>query len=175
MITAIESSGGMAGVSITVSGPQPTAKSAPMKCEENSFINNIEYSNEGMQVWRAYGIGCGKFLSWSNFCQASSSPLSHLNKLADICKFPRFFRKRQSQTTLRENNRNGFRNRERERLMKKTVKKEAGCFTVQSGGGGGGGRGGGGVSQVLPAIFVVRNPPRLWHTEVCPRARNPVQ
>ena len=26
-------------------------------------------------------IGCGKFLSWSNFCQASSSPLFHLNKI----------------------------------------------------------------------------------------------
>ena len=36
-----------------------------------------------MRVGRAYGIGCGKFLSWSNFCQASSSPLSHSNKLAD--------------------------------------------------------------------------------------------
>ena len=68
---------------MTVSGPQPTAKSAPVKWEGVSFINNIEYSNDGMQVWRAYGIGCGKFLSWNNFCQASRSPLSHLNKLAD--------------------------------------------------------------------------------------------
>lgn len=83
MMTAIESSGGMAGVSVTVSGPQPTAKSAPVKWEGVSFINNIEYSNDGMQVWRAYGIGCGKFLPWSNFGQASSSPLPHLNKLAD--------------------------------------------------------------------------------------------
>ena len=85
MMTAIESSGGMARVSMTVSGPQPTAKSAPVKWEGVSFtpINNIEYSNDGMQVWRAYGIGCGKFLSWSNFCQASSSPLSRLNRLAD--------------------------------------------------------------------------------------------
>ena len=83
MTTAIESSGGMAGVSMTVSGPQPTAKSAPVKWKGVSFINDIEYSNDGMQVWRAYGIGCGKFLSWSNFCQASSSPLSRLNRLAD--------------------------------------------------------------------------------------------
>ena len=83
MMTAIESSGGMAGVSVTVSGPQSTAKSAPVKWEGVSFINNIEYSNDGMQVWRAYGIGCGKFLSWNNFRQASSSPLPHLNKLAD--------------------------------------------------------------------------------------------
>jgi len=31
MITSIESSGEMAGVNMTVSGPQPTAKSAPVK------------------------------------------------------------------------------------------------------------------------------------------------
>ena len=83
MMTAIESSGAMAGVSMTVSGPQPTAMSAPVKWEGVSFINNIEYSNDGIQVWRAYGIGCGKFLSWSNFCQASTRPLSQLNKLAN--------------------------------------------------------------------------------------------
>ena len=115
LMTAIESSGGMAGVSMTVSGPQPTAKSATVKWEGVSFINNIEYSNDGMQVWRAYGIGCGKFLSWSNFHQASSSPLSHLNKLADTeFKLPRFFRNRQSQTKPRANNRIGFSNRERQ-------------------------------------------------------------
>ena len=83
MMTAIESSGGTAGVSVTVSGPQPTEKSAPVKWEGVSFINNIEYSSDGMQVWRAYGIGCGKFLPWSNFRQASSSLLPRLNKLAD--------------------------------------------------------------------------------------------
>ena len=38
MKTAIESSGGMAGVSMTVSGPQPTAKSAPVKWESVSLI-----------------------------------------------------------------------------------------------------------------------------------------
>ena len=31
MMTAIESSGGIAGISVTVSGPQPTAKSTPVK------------------------------------------------------------------------------------------------------------------------------------------------
>ena len=83
MITAIEAPVRMAGVSVTLSGPQTTAKSAPSKWEGVSFINNTEYSSNGMQVWRAYGIGCGKFLPWSKFRQASSSPLSRLNKLAD--------------------------------------------------------------------------------------------
>ena len=78
MMTAIELYGGMAGVSTTVSGPQPTAKSAPVKWEGISFINNIEYNNDGMQVWRAYGIGCGKLLPWSNFRQTNSNLLPHL-------------------------------------------------------------------------------------------------
>ena len=50
MMTAIESSGGMASVSMTVSGPQPTAKSTTVKWEGISFINNIEYSNDGMEL-----------------------------------------------------------------------------------------------------------------------------
>ena len=38
MMTAIDSSGGMAGVSMIVSGPQPTAKSTPAKLEEVLFF-----------------------------------------------------------------------------------------------------------------------------------------
>ena len=42
MMTAIDSSGGIAGVSMTVSGPQPTAKSTPVKWEGVLFFyNNI--------------------------------------------------------------------------------------------------------------------------------------
>ena len=38
MMTAIESSGGMAGVSMTVSGPQRTSKSAPVKWDGVSLL-----------------------------------------------------------------------------------------------------------------------------------------
>ena len=50
MMTAIESSGGMVGVSVTVNSPQPAAKSTPAKWEGVSFINNIAYTNEGLHV-----------------------------------------------------------------------------------------------------------------------------
>ena len=80
MITAIESSGGMAGVSVTVSGPQPAAKSTPGKWEGVSFINNIAYTNEGLHVWRAYGIGSGKFVPWSNYRQQTRALLPQRNK-----------------------------------------------------------------------------------------------
>ena len=67
MMTVIESSGGISGVRVTVSGPQHAAKSTLVKWEGVSFINNIAYTKEGLHVWRAYGIGSGKFVPWSNF------------------------------------------------------------------------------------------------------------
>ena len=79
MMTAIESSGGISGIRVTVSGPQPSAKSTPLKWERVSFINNIAYTKEGLHVWGAYGIGYGKFVPRSNFRQQVGS-LPHLNK-----------------------------------------------------------------------------------------------
>ena len=49
-MTVIESSGGISGVRVTVSGPQPAAKSTPVKWEGVSFINNIAYTKERLQV-----------------------------------------------------------------------------------------------------------------------------
>ena len=79
MMTAIESSGGISGVRVAVSGPQPAAKSTLVKWEGVSFINNIAYTKEGLHVWRAYGIGFGKFVPRSNFRQQFGS-LPQLNK-----------------------------------------------------------------------------------------------
>ena len=41
--------------------------------------SNIAYTKEGLHVWRAYGIGSGKFVSWSNFRQQVGS-FPQLNK-----------------------------------------------------------------------------------------------
>ena len=79
MMTAIESSGGISGIRVTVSRSQPAAKSTPVNWEGVSFINNIAYTKDGLQVWRAYGIGSGKFVPWSNFHQQVGS-LPQLNK-----------------------------------------------------------------------------------------------
>ena len=38
-----------------------------MKWEGVSFISNIQYSQEGLRVWRAYNIGPGKFIPWRKF------------------------------------------------------------------------------------------------------------
>ena len=64
---------------VTVSAPQPAGKLTTVKWEGVSFINNIAYTKEGLHVWRAYGIGPGKFVPWSNFRQQFGS-LPQLNK-----------------------------------------------------------------------------------------------
>ena len=50
MMTVIESSGGISGVRVTVSGPQPAARSTPVKWEGVSFIDNTAYTKEGLHV-----------------------------------------------------------------------------------------------------------------------------
>ena len=32
-----------------------------------SKLNNFEFQEEGVRVWRAYSVGEGKLFSWSNF------------------------------------------------------------------------------------------------------------
>ena len=31
-----------------------------------SSITNVEYGDKGLRVWRAYGVGGGKLISWDN-------------------------------------------------------------------------------------------------------------
>lgn len=59
---------GMVEVSMIVSGLQFILKLMLVKWEGVSFINNSVYINEGVLVWRVYGVGYGKFLFWNIFC-----------------------------------------------------------------------------------------------------------
>ena len=67
MVAAIESSRGIPGVRVTLCGQQTTQLPFPVTWEGISFLNNMELSEEGIRVWRAYGIGPGKFLLWKDF------------------------------------------------------------------------------------------------------------
>ena len=70
---------------MAVSGPQRTycKVNASEVGRSISFINNIAYTNEGVLLWRAYGVGSGKCLPKRSFCQQSSSLLPQLNKNTD--------------------------------------------------------------------------------------------
>ncbi|KAL9954869.1 hypothetical protein ACROYT_G042454 [Oculina patagonica] len=64
MKDAILSAGGLPSVNVTVSGaPEPETFSAIM-LEGVSAISNIEYTDEGLIVWRAYKIVPGKLIQW---------------------------------------------------------------------------------------------------------------
>ena len=69
MVDAIKSSEGVPGVDVTLcSSLQNQKPSLNVKIPGVSLISNIEYNNESLTVWKAYGIGPGK-----------SIPLSELN------------------------------------------------------------------------------------------------
>ena len=76
---AIESSGGVPGVRVSLCATQELPMPTSVKWDGVSFINNIEYGSEGMKVWRSYAIGPGKFLSWSRFHIPESYFLPVLN------------------------------------------------------------------------------------------------
>ena len=67
MKAAIESSGGVPGVTVTLSEiPESQTKNA-VSWEGVSFVNNIEYESKCLRVWKAYNIGPGKKVPWSKF------------------------------------------------------------------------------------------------------------
>ena len=67
MKAAIESSGGVPGVNVTLSEiPERQTKNA-VSWEGVSFVNNIEYESDCLRVWKAYNIGPGKIVPWSKF------------------------------------------------------------------------------------------------------------
>lgn len=44
-----------------------------LKIDGISFVNNLEYENDGIRVWKAYGIGPRKLIPLSKFLTPSSS------------------------------------------------------------------------------------------------------
>ena len=78
----------MSGVRATLCDKLDIPKSAPVKWDSVSLINNIEYSNEGMRVWRSYAVGPGKFLPWSQFTLPEGYCVPVLNVLKEA-KIPK--------------------------------------------------------------------------------------
>ena len=66
MVQAIESAGGVPGVRVTLCGEQTVEMPFEAKWEGISFLNNLTFSGEGVRVWRAYNVGPGKWLPWSD-------------------------------------------------------------------------------------------------------------
>ena len=73
MKCTMESTGGIPGVCVAVCLP-PTDAAPICKLEGVSYINNIEYNENGMIVWKAYKIGKGKIMLWNNLNLPTTLP-----------------------------------------------------------------------------------------------------
>ena len=60
MVLAMESSGGIPGVRVTLCGPQSSEKPPAIKWDGVSFLKNMEYTKNRVRVWKAYNDRKGK-------------------------------------------------------------------------------------------------------------------
>lgn len=72
MKSAMESSGGVTGVHVSLCESSPSVSS--VKLDGVSTISNVEYSGETLRIWKAYGIGEGKELNLKAFEDATPTP-----------------------------------------------------------------------------------------------------
>ena len=54
--------GGIPGVRVTLCGPQSSEKPPVIKWDGVRFLNNMEYTKNGIRVWKAYNVGKGRFV-----------------------------------------------------------------------------------------------------------------
>lgn len=73
MTDAIRSSGGVPSLSVTLCDYITSPSMDSCKIDGVSLLSNIEFSEEGIRVWRAYGVGTGKLMS-----QIPEAPLSNM-------------------------------------------------------------------------------------------------
>ena len=92
MRSAIVANGGLHGVSVIHCEPVETSNldSLP-KWEGVSAINDIVFKDEEMMVWRAYNVGNGKSIPYSELDLPDSSKLPELSKIKDADPSPAFF------------------------------------------------------------------------------------
>ena len=67
MKEAMESAGGVRGVSVKVCSPLKGPSNKSIKWEKVSYVSSIHYNHDGIRTWRGYDIGPGKFIPWTKF------------------------------------------------------------------------------------------------------------
>ena len=71
--TAIESGQGTTGLKASYVASKPSSTSY-VKWDGISLLNNFEYEETGVRVWRAFNVGLGRVIPWSNFERAVKQP-----------------------------------------------------------------------------------------------------
>ena len=64
---ALESHGGVRSVvPYVVEYPESAGKCPTQRIPDVSLLQNYQYCNDGLKVWKAYNIGTGKLVAWEN-------------------------------------------------------------------------------------------------------------
>ena len=81
MTNAIRSSSGVPSLSVTLCDSITSPSMDSYKIDGVSLLSNIEFSEEGIRAWRAYGVGTGKLIS-----QIPEAPLSNRLPSLVVCQ-----------------------------------------------------------------------------------------
>ncbi|CAB4017432.1 Hypothetical predicted protein [Paramuricea clavata] len=62
----IDSFGGVPGVEFTICGSRYSKGCRNIKWSGVGLLNNIQFNEEGLKVWKEYNVGHGKSILWKN-------------------------------------------------------------------------------------------------------------
>ena len=80
MVDAMRSSGGVPGLHVTLCEMTNPRTSANVKFDGVSGVSNVEYGEDCITTWKAYGIGPGKTVKLSKFTRSNNeTPIPRLS------------------------------------------------------------------------------------------------
>ena len=84
MVDAMRWSGGVSGLHVTLCEMENPRTSANVKFDGMSAVSNVEYGEDCMTTWKAYGIGPGKTVKLSKFARGKNeTPIPKLSKCVE--------------------------------------------------------------------------------------------
>ena len=84
MVDAMRSSGDVSGLHVTLCEMENPRTSANVKFDGVSAVSNVEYGEDCITTWKAYGIGPGKTVKLSKFSRANNeTPIPKLSKCVE--------------------------------------------------------------------------------------------
>ena len=84
MVDAMRSCGGVSGLHVTLCEMENPRTSANVKFDGVSAVSNVEYGEDCITTWKAYGIGPGKTVKLSKFSRGNNeTPIPKLSKCVE--------------------------------------------------------------------------------------------
>ena len=91
MVDAMRSSGGVPGLHVTLCEMTNPRTSANVKFDGVSGVSNVEYGEDCITTWKAYGIGPGKTVKLSKFTRSNNeTPIPRLSRCVEDAVVDKF-------------------------------------------------------------------------------------